>query len=92
MPTFFQHQLPDAEHRILAKERNTLTGKDQPRGTLKLDDYFDKGWWGASLRGNLELLEHPMTEQQIFRFYFLGKVHVYAALRALEDQDVAMGE
>ena len=85
-PAFFKHYIPDAEQKALAEERNALSGKDQPRGTLKLQDYFEKGWWGASLRGSEEVLEHPLTEAQIFRFYFMGKVHVEAALRAVGEQ------
>ena len=44
------------------------------------------------LQGNSELLEHPLTEEQLFRYYFLGKVHVHAALAALDAQDATMRE
>ena len=88
--------MPTPDHMARAKDRNMLTGKGQPSGRLKLDAYEQNGWWGATLKGNLELLQHPLTEMQVFRFYFLGRVHVEAALQAaggmLEDSDVLMLE
>ena len=93
VPAFFQHKFPTAANMAAAINRNAQNGKGQPKGSLKLEQYRMKGWWGACLRGNQELLAKPLTESQIFRFYLMSRIHVEAALRSLgmsEALDVQM--
>ena len=80
IPAFFKHKYPTPANMAAAVDRNAHTGKGQPNGTLRLEQYRLNGWWGACLRGNQDLLAHPLTESQIFRFYLMCKIHVDAAL------------
>ena len=64
---------------MLAKERHVKGGDKQPRGSLRLQQYNELGWWGASLRDHKERLKKPLTHDQRCDQWFASKVHAYAA-------------
>ena len=77
----FGHDLPNDGQKRLMMDRNDMLGKKQPKRCLDLAKYEDKGSYGRFTKEYLELLNDPITEDQMMRNWIYAKVSCLNAIQ-----------
>ena len=76
----FKHYSPTADQVAKMQEVNSRTCKSQPKGLLDIEAYAKNGSYGMFLKGYEEILDDPITEEEMIRNWLRARVAMEHAM------------
>ena len=78
----FEHHMPTPQQLQNMKDKNALTGKQQPNGRLNMARFEEKGSYGRFMKDYVDLFASPLSEDDMMRNWIMCKISAENALRA----------